>query len=534
MIPMSAYTSSEDLPSSKYIPKYAQQHPPMLQHKFYRTSQVNPNYSSNNLSNLHSHSQNTNVRHQNLAFPQMEGHSHSGTPLASHTPMFPPQSLSGSPENTNPPSPQPYRGVRSSQFQLNYQLYPPTPPLSSASTPDLPLLALQLNEQLESLSNAQKNKDGLLQHYNPHLDSGSHSLLSVVSWSRIVRLMPPIDKKIVFLCANWYIFSIVSSNSTKMILSNYKYPITLTQMQFLLNGIFCTILLQVLLAAPEAATRLFPRGSIPNFDQITNLQQFFTPTKLIISTTLPMGMFQFIGHITSHKATSIIPVSMVQIIKALSPFVTIVIYLVVYKRKFRTTTYITLIPLITGIMITCYKPKKVMQQDSYFKGLVYAFISMLIFVSQNIFAKSRLTVDANKNGTKIGDIPMKSQDITQKKVDKLTILFYCSMIGFLFTFPVYLISEFKNDKFSLTQLDSYVTLLVIVNGFSHFMQSLLAFQILGSISPINYSIANILKRIFIILVAFVWELKNFSRSQTWGLVITLIGLYSYDRWGAVH
>ncbi|KAG7191872.1 suppressor of loss of ypt1 [Scheffersomyces spartinae] len=526
---MSRYTSSEDLTSSKYIPKYAQQ---QLQDKFYRSSQVNPNFSSNNLSNLQHNNYNNNNNNGGNRFPQMEGHSHNGTPLSAHTPKFPPQSLSGSPETTNPSSP---RGNNNninsgSHFQFNYPLYPPTPPLSSASTPDLPLLALQLNEQLESLSKAQKSKNGLLHHYDHSRSS------SLASWrSKLTRIIPPIDKKIVFLCTNWYLFSIVSSNSTKMILSNYKYPITLTQMQFLLNGIFCVCLLQVLFFIPQSATRIFPKGSIPNFDQIGNLQQFFTPTKLIISTTLPMGMFQFIGHITSHKATSIIPVSMVQIIKTLSPIVTIAIYLVLYKRKFRTTTYITLVPLIIGIMITCYKPKKVMQQeDSYLKGLIYAFISMLIFVSQNIFAKTRLTVDANKNGTKIGDIPMKSQDITQKKVDKLTILFYCSMIGFIFTFPVYLISELKNDKFSLSQVDSYITLLVLVNGFSHFMQSLLAFQILGSISPINYSIANILKRIFIILVAFVVELKNFSRSQTWGLVITLIGLYSYDRWGAVH
>ena len=125
--------------------------------------------------------------------------------------------------------------------------------------------------------------------------------------------------------------------------------------------------------------------------------------------------------------------------------------------------------------------------------------------------------------------------INKDKLDKLTILFYCSSIGFLLTSPIYLMSEymnFKNLGVSLFQLDSSILSLVLLNGFSHFVQSLLAFQILGMVSPINYSIASILKRIFIILISFIWELKQFSNSQSFGLIITLFGLYCYDRWGS--
>lgn len=127
--------------------------------------------------------------------------------------------------------------------------------------------------------------------------------------------------------------------------------------------------------------------------------------------------------------------------------------------------------------------------------------------------------------------------INSNKVDKLTILFYCSIIGFILTCPIYFVTEWMNynafGAISLLQLNSYVMSLVLLNGLSHFVQSLLAFQILGMVSPINYSIANILKRIFIILISFIWELKQFSNSQSIGLVITLFGLYCYDRWGTV-
>ena len=159
---------------------------------------------------------------------------------------------------------------------------------------------------------------------------------------------------------------------------------------------------------------------------------------------------------------------------------------------------------------------------------------MIIFVSQNIFAKKRLTVESTNA------IPMNNKSslrINSNKVDKLTILFYCSIIGFILTCPIYFVTEWMNynafGAISLLQLNSYVMSLVLLNGLSHFVQSLLAFQILGMVSPINYSIANILKRIFIILISFIWELKQFSNSQSIGLVITLFGLYCYDRWGTV-
>lgn len=343
-----------------------------------------------------------------------------------------------------------------------------------------------------------------------------------LSSSRFLSWLPPIDIKITSFCLLWYFCSIISSNSTKLILNNFKYPITLTQFQFSLSSILCLTLLTVLKFNTDLIQKL-PKGFVPNN---LHINTFLTPTKLIISTTLPMGIFQFIGHITSHKATSLIPVSIVHTVKSMSPIVTVTIYTVLFKKTYKTVTYVTLIPLCCGIMLTCYK-KNNTAPANYMTGLVFAFISMIIFVSQNIFAKKRLTIETES-------IPM-AKKINKDKLDKLTILFYCSTIGFILTSPIYLMSEymnFKNLGVSLLQLDSTILGLVLLNGFSHFVQSLLAFQILGMVSPINYSIASILKRIVIILISFIWELKQFSNTQSFGLLVTLFGLYCYDRWGS--
>lgn len=352
----------------------------------------------------------------------------------------------------------------------------------------------------------------------------------VVACSWLLKALPRVNLEVFSMCTLWYGFSIVSSNSTKAILSRFQYPVTLTQLQFLLNVLMCVALFSFLTVWPKLAAR-FPRGTVPDLHSLDHsVRKFLTPNAFIISTTLPMGLFQFAGHITSHKATSVIPVSLVHTIKALSPITTVLIYRFLYKTQFRRVTYMTLVPLMAGIMMTCYNPKRASApfNDHYSAGLVYAFISMLIFVSQNVFAKKRLTVEPE---TGSNPLPSFKKEET-KKLDKLTILLFCSLLGFVFTMPVYFLLELRNDQFSLNYMTTELTALVVLNGVSHFMQSLLAFLLLGSISTINYSIANILKRIVVIIVAFIWESSfGFSGMQTFGIALTVVGLYCYDRWG---
>lgn len=359
--------------------------------------------------------------------------------------------------------------------------------------------------------------------------SMSKEKLAAVGISR--KWLPNVDMEVAFLCVLWYGFSIVSANSTKAILLRFLYPVTLTQFQFVLNSALCVSLFAILSAFPRAVS-LFPKGSVPDLQALNfSVKNFVTPSSFIISTTLPMGIFQFVGHITSHKATSMIPVSLVHTIKALSPITTVLIYRVLYKVRFKRVTYVTLIPLMVGIMLTCYRPMNSSKDHGYLSGLIYACISMLIFVSQNIFAKKRLTIKDDDEMKPKLELPMHKKDET-KKLDKLTILLFCSVIGFIFTMPVYLISEFRNEHFSLTEVSLYLMFLILLNGVSHFLQSLLAFSLLGSISPVNYSIVNIMKRIAVIGFAFMWESTfSFSGAQSYGIVLTAIGLYCYDRWG---
>ncbi|ODQ81406.1 hypothetical protein BABINDRAFT_160743 [Babjeviella inositovora NRRL Y-12698] len=364
--------------------------------------------------------------------------------------------------------------------------------------------------------------------------------------AKLRALMPPVDVKVVTLCLFWYFCSAISNNSTKIILKNFTFPVTLTEAQFLINSLLCLVVISLCASAPRLVP-LFPMGTLP--PSLTTpkalvplIFEFITPTQLIISTTLPMGMFQFVGHISSHKATSMIPVSLVHTIKSLSPLTTVLIYRFMFKKPYKTVTYLTLLPLVCGVMMTCMKKKEgVTDEEEYFyTGIFYAFVSMLIFVSQNIFAKNILTLrktdplslSANPTMAK-KDQDVKVTDNNNKKLDKLTILFYCSVLGFSLTFPFYAYSElFSNQLCSLRALSPFIVWMMVLNGMAHFVQSLIAFHLLGLITPVNYSVANICKRIVVITVAVAIEGKKMGVLQSSGLGLTIVGLYCYDRWGS--
>ena len=97
----------------------------------------------------------------------------------------------------------------------------------------------------------------------------------------------------ILLCSLWYSTSALSSNTGKAILTQFRYPITLTFVQFGFVAFYCL---------------LFMSPAI----RFTRMR---TPTRALIRSTFPMGLFQVGGHIFSSIAISRIPVSTVHTIK---------------------------------------------------------------------------------------------------------------------------------------------------------------------------------------------------------------------------
>lgn len=109
-----------------------------------------------------------------------------------------------------------------------------------------------------------------------------------------LMVMPaPATLRFVLLCCLWYTSSALSSNTGKSIMLIFKFPVTLTFVQFGFIASYC-----LLLASP-----------------LVGLTRLRRPSIAVLRSTIPMAAFQVGGHIFSSFAISRIPVSTVHTIK---------------------------------------------------------------------------------------------------------------------------------------------------------------------------------------------------------------------------
>ncbi|CAN9179330.1 unnamed protein product [Alternaria alternata] len=289
-------------------------------------------------------------------------------------------------------------------------------------------------------------------------------------------LKAPLSPKPIVLCGVWYMTSIFTNMSSKAILTALPKPITLTTVQFAFVSGWCLIL------------AMFAR-KYPRLKQTMPFLKYGirAPSKELIMATLPLTCFQIGGHILSADATSRIPVS------------------IFFKIQYSLPTYLSLIPLTLGVILACSA-----DFNANLIGLMSAFASAILFVVQ--------------------------------KHHKLNLLCYSSGLAFLFTLPLWLWSEgftlifdFLHDaSIELSDhpeaLDHGRLLLeFLFNGTFHFGQNIVAFVLLSMVSPVTYSVASLIKRVFVIVFAVVWFGKPMTKVQAFGFVLTFVGLYLYDR-----
>jgi solute carrier family 35, member E1 len=253
------------------------------------------------------------------------------------------------------------------------------------------------------------------------------------------------------------------------------------------------------------------------------------PSWDVLATALPLSVFQLLGHLLSSYATSKIPVSLVHTIKGLSPLFTVFAYRVFLKIRYRRATYLSLVPLTAGVMMACST-----DFSTNFWGITASLVAAIVFVTQNIFSKKLFTESSRAE----------ADGLIQKnsKLDKLNLLCYCSVGAFLFSAPVWLYTEgfgimedfFKDGSVDLVDkkgtLDhGPLVIEYVFNGIFHFLQNIMAFVLLSMLSPVSYSVASLIKRVWVIAVAVVWFRSSTTNVQLAGIGLTMFGLYLYDR-----
>ncbi|KAF4980069.1 hypothetical protein FZEAL_3850 [Fusarium zealandicum] len=333
-------------------------------------------------------------------------------------------------------------------------------------------------------------------------------------------LKAPVSPRLIILCLLWYASSALTNTSSKSILMAFDKPATLTLVQFAFVSSLCMFMAWLATIFPSMRT------------QITALKHpIRKPTREVIMTTLPLSVFQIGGHLLSSTATSKIPVSLVHTIKGLSPLFTVFAYRFVYDIRYPKATYLSLIPLTIGVMLACSGKTT---YGGELIGVLHALFATMIFVTQNIFSKKLFNEAAKSEADSPNGVP--------KKLDKLNLLCYSSGMAFVLTMPIWFWSEgftlvkdfYQEGSIDLNEQPNSMdhgrlTLEFIFNGVFHFGQNILAFVLLSIVSPVTYSVASLIKRVFVIMLAIIWFRNPTTPIQAVGIALTFMGLYLYDR-----
>jgi solute carrier family 35, member E1 len=127
------------------------------------------------------------------------------------------------------------------------------------------------------------------------------------------------------------------------------------------------------------------------------------------------------------------------------------------------------------------------------------------------------------------------------KLDKLNLLFYSSSMAFLLIIPIwaftdlpFLIAAQAAELGHITHpahghvATHSVTYYTILNGIVCFIQNIIAFIILASVSPITYSIASLFKRVAAICIALLWFNHHVHPLQSVDIGLTFLVLWMYN------
>lgn len=309
----------------------------------------------------------------------------------------------------------------------------------------------------------------------------------------VSNLLSTANIKFAFVCFLWYSSSAITNNIGKQILNQFKFPITLTFIQFGLTSAFA-------------------------FTYSKSFGKLASISKNIVLTTAPLALFQICGHILSATALSYVSVSFSHTIKvnannqALSPMFTVLIYRLIFRVIHSRNVYVSLIVLTIGVMLVCATNLKF-----HLIGFLCALTSTLIFVLQNIFAK-KLFNEASMHVISTA---------STSRLDKLELLFFSSTCAFVLMFPIWVYYDFVAVFRSGSGFTMQLLLLFFFNGLTHFSQAMLAFSVLSLVSPITYSIASLCKRIFVITASIIYVQDPVSLAQSTGIIITFAGLWLY-------
>lgn len=291
--------------------------------------------------------------------------------------------------------------------------------------------------------------------------------------------------KIVILCCLWY--SISSSNNivSKVLLTFFPFPMTLSMVQLLSIALY----------------------SVPAFSCLGIRRKCHFTRSYTVKWLLPLALGKFLALVFAHVSVWKVPLSYAHTVKATMPLFTVVLGRLLLNQTHSLQVYGSLVPIVMGVSVAT-----VTELSFDTLGLCSALLSTVLFACMQLFSK---------------------QVMLDSGVHHLRLLQTLGQYSFFMFLPFWMLTDmFKllhSENSAWLARVSETILLLLLDGFLSWLQNIVAFTVLHLVSPLTYAVCNATKRVTIISASLLLLRNPVSAANVLGMLMALTGVFLYNR-----
>ncbi|ORM41253.1 Phosphoenolpyruvate/phosphate translocator [Babesia sp. Xinjiang] len=241
----------------------------------------------------------------------------------------------------------------------------------------------------------------------------------------------------------------------------------------------------------------------------------FKGAKRALKIFFPLAMCHLLVNYGAVISMGIGAVSFTQVIKAGEPVFTATLSILVLREFLNVYAYLSLIPIVVGISLASVK-----ELDFNIWAFLFAMLSNLGSSSRAILAK----------------ITMKNKDEIGENLTAANIYMILTLISGTLSVPLVLCIEaykwkplwVEHTANLTTWQKCHLLLRAFISAVSYYSYNDFAFYCLGQINQVGHSVANTLKRVFVIVVSIIIFSNPVTPLGYVGMVMAVLGALSYS------
>lgn len=308
--------------------------------------------------------------------------------------------------------------------------------------------------------------------------------------------IPKNSIKLTVFIALWYIFASLAVCTSKKITMMFPLPLHLCLAQLIIAVVTCS--LTAIGMGNLNSTEMF---RVPSFEGVA------------------AGVLFSLGFVFTNLAITCSTVSFAETVKASESVTTIVLGYIFYNEKASIKTYLTIIPVCAGVILSCYSADQFM-----LNCFTFAALSNFCFSGRAvILKKSKRQVKSNSTNSANHNLV----------ADELLRFTEMCLVGTVLVFVMCLISGAQSMEavaVAYSQDGTWnVMKLVLLNGCAFSGYNVLSMIVLSQTELFTHTILNAIRRVCMIIVSVLYFRNHISFLNVLGIVLAAGGalLYSY-------